>query len=380
MAHATRRESSPCSILVPGGGGDRSPHGLIDDDPEELVVVHDRSSGLHAAVSVQSTVLGPALGGCRFRPYDSMVDAVDDAVRLGRAMAAKASLAGLDLGGGKAVIIGDPAHDRTDEMMLTFGRLVEQLGGSYITAEDVGTTTADMDLIGTCTRHVVGRSKAGGGAGDPSADTASGVLVAMQAALGHLDGTEGAAELAGRRVVVLGLGKVGRPLVRQLVAAGAEVVVADIDRATVTAIASELPVAVVAPDRAIDQPCDVFAPCALGGIIDASSIGRLRCEAVVGSANNQLAEPADAQRLADAGVLYAPDYVVNAGGLIHVAGELQGFDADRVATRVAGIGDTLRALFAEADRDGITPSRAADRLARRRIERRLAEVSRVPAA
>jgi len=331
-------------------------------------------------VAIHSTVLGPALGGCRFRPYDSMVDAVDDAVRLGRAMAAKASLAGLDLGGGKAVIIGDPAHDRTDEMMLTFGRLVEQLGGSYITAEDVGTTTADMDLIGTCTRHVVGRSKAGGGAGDPSADTASGVLVAMQAALGHLDGTEGAAELAGRRVVVLGLGKVGRPLVRQLVAAGAEVVVADIDRATVTAIASELPVAVVAPDRAIDQPCDVFAPCALGGIIDASSIGRLRCEAVVGSANNQLAEPADAQRLADAGVLYAPDYVVNAGGLIHVAGELQGFDADRVATRVAGIGDTLRALFAEADRDGITPSRAADRLARRRIERRLAEVSRVPAA
>src|SRR6185436_672280 len=149
---------------------------------------------------------------------------------------------------------------------------------------------------------------------------------------------------------------------------------------TVTAIASELPVAVVAPDRAIDQPCDVFAPCALGGIIDASSIGRLRCEAVVGSANNQLAEPSDAQRLADAGVLYAPDYVVNAGGLIHVAGELQGFDADRVATRVAGIGGTLRALFAEADRDGITPSRAADRLARRRIERRLAEVSRVPAA
>jgi glutamate dehydrogenase/leucine dehydrogenase len=206
------------------------------------------------------------------------------------------------------------------------------------------------------------------------------VLVAMQAALGHLDGTEGAADLAGRRVVVLGLGKVGRPLVRQLVAAGADVVVADIDRATVTAMASELPVAVVAPDRAIDQPCDVFAPCALGGVIDASSIGRLRTQAVVGSANNQLAEPADAQRLADAGVLYAPDYVVNAGGLIHVAGELQGFDADRVATGVAGIGDTLRALFAEADRDGITPSRAADRLARRRIERRLADLHRVPAA
>ncbi len=379
MSHTTDLESSPRPILVPRGDA-RSPHGLIDDDPEELVVLHDRASGLHAVVSIQSTVLGPALGGCRFHPYDSMVDAVGDAVRLGRAMTAKASLAGLDLGGGKAVIVGDPAHDRTEPLMLAFGRLVEQLGGRYITAEDVGTTTADMDLVGTQTRHVVGRSRSRGGGGDPSGDTAAGVLVAMRATIGHLEGLAGPADLAGRRVVVLGLGKVGRPLAHELHAAGAEVVVSDVDRAVVEALQAELPVEVVDPDHALDQPCDVFAPCALGGVVSSASISRFRCRAIVGSANNQLAEPGDAERLADAGVLYAPDYVVNAGGLIHVADELQGFDVDRVATRLDGIGDTLHALFAEAGRDGITPSSAADRLARRRIEARLAELDRVPAA
>jgi valine dehydrogenase (NAD+) len=357
--------------------GPRSPQGLIDDDPEELVVVHDRDSGLHAAVSIQSTVLGPALGGCRFHPYDSAVEAIDDAVRLGRAMTAKASLAGLDLGGGKAVIIGDPAYDRTEAVILAFGRLVEQLGGRYITAEDVGTTTADMDLVGTETTHVVGRSTAHGGAGDPSDDTAAGVFEAMQATIAHLDGT---GDLADRRIVVLGVGKVGRPLVARLVDAGADVVVADVDPVAVAAAHDRYGVDVVAPDLAHLQRCDVFAPCALGGIIGSTTVAHLRCRAVVGSANNQLVEPADADRMADCGILYAPDYVVNAGGLIHVADELHGFDPARVADRIAGIGVTLRALFAEAERDGVTPSTAADRLARRRIERRLANHSTAPAA
>ena len=326
MTTAKTHVPFPRSVLVPGGGA-RAPHGQVDDDPEELVVLHDRSSGLHAAVSIQSTVLGPALGGCRFHPYDEMVDAVDDAVRLGRAMTAKASLAGLDLGGGKAVIVGDPAFDRTESVMLAFGRLVEQLDGRYITAEDVGTTTADMDLVGTQTSHVVGRSAARGGAGDPSADTAAGVVVAMRATLGHLDGGAGPGDLVGRRIVVLGLGKVGRPLVRQLVEAGAVVLVSDVDQATVASVRAELAVEVVDPSSALEQTCDVFAPCALGGIIGPSTIGRLRCRAVVGSANNQLVEAADAGRLADAGIIYAPDYVVNSGGLIHVADELAGFDA-----------------------------------------------------
>jgi valine dehydrogenase (NAD+) len=379
MTTANDHVPSTRPLRIPGGGA-LAPHGLIDDDPEELVVLHDRSSGLHAAVSIQSTVLGPALGGCRFHPYGAMVDAVDDAVRLGRAMTAKASLAGLDLGGGKAVIVGDPAFDRTEPVMLAFGRLVESLDGRYITAEDVGTTTADMDLVGTRTTHVVGRSTARGGAGDPSGDTAAGVVASMRATLDHLDGGAGAGELAGRRIVVLGLGKVGRPLVRQLVEAGAIVMVSDVDPGAVASVRAELPVEVVDPASAVEQRCDVFAPCALGGIIGPSTIGRLRCRAVVGSANNQLVEAADAGRLADAGIAYAPDYVVNAGGLIHVADELGGFDPVRVAARIAGIGDTLRVLFAEADRDGITPSVAADRLARRRIERRLGSLDQAPAA
>jgi leucine dehydrogenase len=202
----------------------------------------------------------------------------------------------------------------------------------------------------------------------------------MRATVGHLEGLAGPAGLTGRRVVVLGLGKVGRPLARQLHAAGAEVVVSDVGRAVVEALQAEVPVEVVDPDDALDQPCDVFAPCALGGVVSSATISRFRCRAIVGSANNQLAEAEDAERLADAGILYAPDYVVNAGGLIHVAGELQGFDTDRVAARLAEIGDTLGALFAEAGREGITPSSAADRLARRRVEARLAELDHAPAA
>ncbi|MGZ4681420.1 MAG: Glu/Leu/Phe/Val dehydrogenase dimerization domain-containing protein [Acidimicrobiales bacterium] len=351
--------------------------GLIDDDPEELVVVHDRASGLHAAISIQSTVLGPALGGCRFHAYDSMVDAVEDAVRLGRAMTAKASVAGLDLGGGKAVILGDPALDRTEPMMRAFGRLVEQLDGRYITAEDVGTTTADMDLIRSQTAHVVGCSSAAGGAGDPSAATALGVFAAMGATVGHVLGGR---DLVGVRVVVLGVGKVGRPLVELLVGAGARVTIADVDPAAVAAVSARFPVDVVAPAEAHRQTCDVFAPCALGGVLNDSVIAELGCRMAVGSANNQLGEPLDADRLADAGIVYAPDYVVNAGGLIHVSDDLHGFDAARVDARVLAIGPLVRGLLVEADETGITPSAAADRLARRRIERRSAELLSSPAA
>ena len=233
--------------------------GLIDGDPEELVVLHDRRSGLHAVVSIQSTVLGPALGGCRFHAYDTMVEAVDDAVRLGRAMTAKASVAGLDLGGGKSIVVGDPAHDRTDEIIRGFGQLVEQLGGRYITAEDVGTTSADMDLISTETSYVTGCSPANGGAGDPSEATAVGVFEAMRATVEHVTG---APELAGRRVVVLGVGKVGHALVERLAVAGAIVTVADVSPAAIAAVQARFPVEVVAPGTAHRVVCDVFAPCA----------------------------------------------------------------------------------------------------------------------
>ncbi len=342
------------------------------DEPEELVLFHDRASGLRSVVSVHSTVLGPALGGCRFHPYPSIGAAVNDAVRLGWSMTGKAALAGLDLGGGKAVIMGDPRLMRTEALLEAFGRRVESLGGRYITAEDVGTSEADMDVIGRVTGCVVGRSPEHGGAGDPSPATALGVFEAMRATVSHTTGSD---ELAGVRVVVVGVGKVGRPLVERLVADGAVVSVADVDDAAVASLVHQLGVVPVAPADALTTPCDVLAPCALGGVLNASTIPDLRCAMVVGSANNQLGEDADAQRLADLGIVYAPDFLVNAGGLIHVADELQGYNDERVAMRVCGIGQTTTRLFREAEEHGVNPLVAAERLAQRRIDERRAELA-----
>jgi valine dehydrogenase (NAD+) len=342
------------------------------DEPEELVIFHDQASGLRAVVSVHSTVLGPALGGCRFHPYPSIGAAVNDAVRLGWSMTGKAALAGLDLGGGKAVIMGDPRAIRTEALLEAFGRRVESLGGRYITAEDVGTCEADMDVIGRVTGWVVGRSPEQGGAGDPSPATALGVFEAMRATVNHATGSD---DLAGVRVTVVGVGKVGRPLVERLVADGAVVFVADVDDAAVASLVDQLGVEPVATADALTTPCDVLSPCALGGVLNASTIPQLRCTMVVGSANNQLGEDADAQRLADLGIVYAPDFLVNAGGLIHVADELHGYDEERVATRVRGIGKTTTRLFHEAEEHGMNPLVAAERLAQQRIDDRRAELA-----
>ena len=342
------------------------------DEPEELVIFHDRSTGLRAVVSIHSTVLGPALGGCRFHPYPSIGAAVNDAVRLGWSMTGKAALAGLELGGGKAVILGDPQLIRTDALLEAFGRRVDGLGGRYITAEDVGTSVADMDVIGRLTQWVAGCSPEHGGAGDPSPATALGVFEAMRATVGHTTGSD---DLAGVRVTVVGVGKVGRPLVERLVAAGAVVSVADLDDAAVAGLAQHLGVERVATADVLTAPCDVLAPCALGGVLNASTIPNLRCRMVVGSANNQLGEDADAQRLADRGILYAPDFLVNAGGLIHVADEFHGYDNERVTTRVQGIGRTTTRLFHEAEEYGVNPLVAAERLAQRRIDERRAELA-----
>jgi valine dehydrogenase (NAD+) len=335
------------------------------DDPEELAIFHDRDSGLRAVVSVHSTVLGPALGGCRFHPYPSIGDAVHDAVRLGWSMTGKAALAGLDLGGGKAVIIGDPRHLRTEALLEAFGGCIERLGGRYITAEDVGTSVADMDVIGRVTKWVVGRSPDHGGAGDPSPATAFGVFEAMRATVGHATRSD---DMAGVRVTVVGVGKVGRPLVERLVAAGSLVSIADVDDGAVADLVHRLGVEPITPAAALTTPCDVLAPCALGDVLNATTIPRLRCRMVVGSANNQLGEDADAQRLADAGIVYAPDFLVNAGGLIHVADELHGYDDERVTERVRGIGRTTTQLFQEAEEQGVNPLVAAERLAQRRID------------
>jgi valine dehydrogenase (NAD+) len=333
---------------------------------EQVVWCHDPDTGLRAIVAIHSTALGPAVGGTRFRRYPSEDAALTDVLRLSRGMTYKMAAAGLPLGGGKAVILGDPATTRTDDLIRAYGRAIERLGGRYLTAEDVGTSQADMDLVATQTRHVTGTSQERGGSGDPSPATAWGVRCAMAAVAAERWGDP---DLAGRHVVVVGVGKVGAELVEHLVAAGARVSVADIDDGATGRVAAAHGVRVLDVADAHREPCDIYAPCALGGTLNVSTIPQLACAAVVGSANNQLAEPADAARLAHAGVLYAPDYVVNAGGVINIAEELEprGYDRERALRHVARIESTTATVLATARDEGITTVAAADRLAEARL-------------
>jgi glutamate dehydrogenase/leucine dehydrogenase len=331
---------------------------------ERVARCRDPATGLDAIVAVHSTALGPALGGTRFHAYDDADEALTDVLRLARGMSYKAAIAGLELGGGKAVILGDPASVRTDELIVAYGRFVDSLGGAYLTAEDVGTTQADMDLIRSVTPHVTGVSEVLGGSGDPSPATARGVVHALRAAAAHRFGTE---DLEGVHVAVSGVGKVGGALVEHLLEAGARVTVADVDDERAAAVAGGRDVAVVAAASIHTIECDVLSPCALGGVLHAGTIPELRCAIVCGSANNQLLEPADGDRLAAAGVLYVPDYVVNAGGIINIAEEWGGYDHGRAAARIAAIGPTTTAVLELAEAEGTTPAHAADRLAERRI-------------
>ena len=330
---------------------------------EEVVLCHHAETGLRAIVAIHSTRLGPGLGGTRFRPYASDEEALEDVLRLSRAMTYKAAAAGLPLGGGKAVILGDPATDRTDAMMRTYGRFLESLGGRYLTAEDVGTTTADMDLLAQETRYVTGTSA---GSGDPSPATAVGVLHAMRAVAEHLWGQP---SLRDRRVVVQGVGKVGSALVGHLHEDGARVTVADIRSEAVERTLRTWPVERVDNDHAHTTECDIYAPCALGGALSPATIPELRCQAVVGAANNQLAEPGGADALAAAGTLWAPDYIVNAGGIINIAEELvpEGYDRERAYGRLARVGETTLHVLRTADAEGITSLAAADRLVEERL-------------
>ena len=332
---------------------------------EQVVFCHDGRTGLRAVIAIHSTRLGPALGGTRFYPYESEADAVEDVLRLARGMTYKSAGAGLDLGGGKAVIIGDPATDKTEGLLRAYARFVESLGGRYITAEDVGTTQADMDLIWRETRHVTGVSRALGGSGDPSEATAYGVLHAMQAVAGRLWDSR---DLADRHIVVSGVGKVGYALCRHLVETRAHVTVSDIVPAAVERALSAFGIDAVPPEKAHSVECDIYSPCALGGVLNATTIPELRCAAIVGSANNQLAETADADRLADIGVTYAPDYIVNAGGVINIAEELVGYSRERAYGNIRRIAQTTTAVLETASADGTTTAAAADRLAERRID------------
>lgn len=339
---------------------------------QQVVFCADEPSGLKAIIAIHSTALGPALGGTRFYPYPDQAAALADVLRLSRAMSYKNSLAGLDLGGGKAVIIGDPARDKTEQLLRAYGRFVESLAGRYITACDVGTYTSDMDVVARETSHVSARSVEYGGAGDSAGLTAFGVFQGMRASAQHAWGT---ASLSGRRVAVSGVGKVGRQLVDYVVADGASVVISDVAPAAVDLVRTTHPLVDVAAstDALLAQDLDIYAPCALGGAIDDHTVATLSARIVCGGANNQLAHPDMGKALADRGILYAPDYLVNAGGVIQCENEVRGYPAERARVMTEGIFDTTLRVFALAEADGVPPVVAADRLA----ERRMAAVGRL---
>jgi valine dehydrogenase (NAD+) len=353
---------------------------ILSSGHEQVVFCSDAESGLRAVIAIHSTALGPALGGTRFYPYASEDDAVADVLALSRGMSYKNSLAGLDLGGGKAVIIGDPRTDKTEALLRAYGRFVESLGGRYLTACDVGTYNADLDIVARETRFAHGRSEAYGGCGDSSVLTAYGVFQGMRAAAQH---TWGAPTLAGRTVAVAGVGKVGSWLVGHLVEDGADVVVTDVDPAAVARLQTRHPKvrAVASTDALVRTPHDVYAPCALGRALDEETVAVLPGQIVCGGANNQLATPEVADQLVKRGILYAPDYLVNAGGVVQVEDERHGlpgvlplmpggrggFDFDRAKQKVTGIFDVALRVFQAADAEGVSPAIAADRLAEERM-------------
>ncbi len=343
-----------------------------DTGHEQVVFCQDKQSGLKAIIAIYSTALGPSLGGTRFYPYTGEAEAIHDVLELSRGMAYKNALAGLDLGGGKAVIWGDPRTDKSEALLRAYGRFIESLAGRYYTACDVGTYVADMDIVAKETSYVTGRSVEHGGAGDSSILTAFGVFQGMRAAAEHVWGSP---TLRDRRVGVAGIGKVGRILIEHLTADGAHVVVTDPNEAAIDWVRTTYPqVDIVADTSAlIASDIDVYAPCALGGALSDDTVTALRAKIVCGAANNQLAHVGVEKLLSDRGILYAPDYVVNAGGVIQVADEIDGFSFERAKSRATRIFDTTRQILQLSDTDGVPPAVAADRLA----ERRMAECGRL---
>jgi leucine dehydrogenase len=335
---------------------------------EEVVVRRGRRSGIYIVVSIHSTALGPALGGLRLWRYEALGDAIADGLRLSEAMTYKAAAAGLDLGGGKAVICLPPERslppDERRELMLDVGDVIETLEGRYVTAEDVGTGTDDMVIIRERTQHVAGLPIDSGGSGDPSPITARGVESAIRASVEHRYGTD---DLAGRRVAVVGLGHVGSRLAERLSSDGAELSVSDIDPGK-REVAEALGATWLDPADAITADCELLAPCALGGAIDGDNVGQLRCEVVCGAANNVLADRALAAALAERGILYAPDFIANAGGLINVYSEVHSLEGRKIDALVDGIGEALRKVFAAAEARSVTPLAAARALAEERLD------------
>lgn len=332
---------------------------------EEVIFCHDKTVGLKAIIAIHNTSLGPALGGTRMWNYKTEEEALVDVLRLSKGMTYKASAAGLNLGGGKAVIIGDPKTHKTEGLFRAFGQFVNSLNGKYITAEDVGTCEQDMEYIFMETPWVTGIPKDFGGSGDPSPYTAHGVLMGIKAAAQEKLKTD---RLKGMRIAVQGLGNVGSNLVKYLMEEGAQITVADIDQERVQKHVQKYNVQSTSPDQILFTECDILAPCALGAVINDQTITKLKCKAIAGGANNQLAEPRHGNQLQELGILYAPDYVVNAGGLMNVFVELEGYSPDRAFDKTRKVYDNVMKVFEIAKRDHIGTHVAADRLAEERIK------------
>ena len=340
---------------------------LREWDGEQAVVRFDRPSGAWMFICIHSTRLGPAGGGTRMRVYATPSDGLRDGMRLAAGMTRKMAVLGVPFGGGKAVLAVPelPNGEARRALLLRYGDLVSSLGGTFRTAADMNTTAADVDVIGERSRYVYGRSAEHGGGGDSGVGTARGVFHGIRASLQNAYGSD---DLTGCSVLVQGVGSVGGHLARNLAEAGAELILTDAADERASELAAEVGARVVAPERALETECVVYAPCAVGGTLDRETIPQLRCRIVAGSANNQLAEPADAERLRAAGILYAPDYVINAGGVLQLLGiEDLGWDAATLDENLAGIGTTLGQIYAAAEAEAITTADAAERLAAARL-------------
>lgn len=338
---------------------------LVQHDYEQIVLVQDKATGLKGIIAIHNTVLGPGLGGTRMYNYANEKDAIIDVLRLSRGMTYKAAISGLNLGGAKAVLIGDPNKLKSEAYFRKFGRFIENLNGKYITAEDVGTTTKDMEHIAMETENVVGLPEIRGGGGDPSPVTAYGVYLGMKAAAKKAYGKD---SLTGKTVLVEGVGKVGSYLVDHLAKENANILVADVYEPALQKMAKEYGASIVPLENVFDAPMDIYAPCALGATVNDVSIAKMNCQIVAGAANNQLEkEDRDSQLLKEKGILYAPDFLINAGGLINVYTELHGYNQEIAMSTTDHIYDATAQIFTTADNNNSTTLEAAKMLAEKRI-------------
>ncbi|HRK01575.1 MAG TPA: Glu/Leu/Phe/Val dehydrogenase [Oligoflexia bacterium] len=338
---------------------------ISNDGYEQIVFCHDKDVGLKAIIAIHDSTLGPGTGGCRMYPYATEDQALEDVLRLSRGMTYKASISGLKLGGAKAVIIGDPKKDKTPELLKRFGQYVETLKGRYITAKDVGINGDDLALVRRETNHVLGIEGVAGSSGDPSPLTAWGTYNGMKACAAHVWGTS---SLKGKRIAVQGLGYVSFSLIGYLVKEGASVVGADVDPQAVARAQKEYGIDIVAPNEILAQDCDIVSPNALGAILNNLSIRELKCKVVAGAANNQLATDEDGAELMRRGIVYAPDYAINAGGLMNIYHELDGYNAERAYDHVGGIYKTIEDILVRAKKENQPTQRIADRMAEERIQ------------